>query len=62
MKKHANYLALVLMLAAMALMYSGIKSVLGIFMSNELSWVGLSLLLTYLTYDLIVKFTTGIKK
>lgn len=37
----------------MALVYMGVKSFLGLFMSDNLSWVGLSLLLTWIIWDII---------
>lgn len=49
-----------LVVVGLAFVYSGIKTVLGLFMSDELSWVELSLLLTFVVYD-IIKIKTGIK-
>lgn len=37
----------------MALVYWSVKSFLGLFMSDNLSWVGLSLLLTWIIWDVL---------
>ena len=45
----------------MSIIYMCIKSFLSLFMSDNLSWVGLSLLLTYVIYD-IIKMKSGTKE
>lgn len=57
MKKHVEIFAAI----CVALVYLAVKSFLGIFMSDNLSWVGLSLLLTYVIYD-IIKMKNGTKE
>ena len=53
-KNDKKYEVLAVFTAVMvAFIYLGIKSFLGLFMSDNLSWVGLSLLLTYVVYDII---------
>ena len=50
----------ILMVVSVALIYMGIKAFLGLVMSDNLSWTGLSLLLTYVVYD-VLKIKAGIK-
>lgn len=61
MKNIKEYLSYVLLVVSVSFIYMGVKGFLGLFMSDELSWVGLSLLLTYIVYDAI-RTTRGIKR
>lgn len=51
--KNSNVLASIFTVICMSLVYMGVKSFLGLFMSDNLSWVGLSLLLTWFIWDVI---------
>lgn len=61
MKGIKECMVYVLLVVSVSAIYMGIKGILGLFMSDELSWVGLSLLLTYIVYDAI-RTTRGIKR
>lgn len=52
MNKNTNLMS-VFAVICMALVYMGVKSFLGLFMSDNLSWVGLSLLLTWIIWDVL---------
>ena len=63
MKSIKEFFSYVLLIGFVSFIYMGIKGFLGLFMSDDLSRIGLSLLLTYIAYDTIrIKTLLGIKR
>lgn len=53
MKKFLQKNLELFMAVFVALVYLVVKTCLGFFMSDDMSWTGLSLLITYVIYDVI---------